>query len=394
MKRIIAFIVILVLMMSMLGSSAFADSVLTLDAGGGFMDWWDFQDAIKTLPDNSTVVLNNGTYRIILNPEDYPYNTPVNYPKNLTIKAGSNAYVSNFQSSVNVNVIGYVLSGLSIGSVELNGLVDGFTVDACVVGNFTANVGGNFNNITIKNSTLTASSGNAIALNDSSTNVNITNNNITTAPEIGIILNDDIYGNVNISGNNISGTGNRAIRLVNVYGTVNISNNSINNCAVAEVTDRGLFKVDLTGASGAVNFSGNTYAAKTWQPANVGANSGSATYLLSDNTVCTVSFNSNGGSAVSPVVVTKGGTIAALPSAIKDGYTLLGWFTAAEGGEAITAATVFNADTTVYAHWATVNDNPYGVPSTGSERDTALMIVLAAISGSVLLFSLRRKREA
>jgi len=38
--------------------------------------------------------------------------------------------------------------------------------------------------------------------------------------------------------------------------------------------------------------------------------------------------------------------------------------------------------------------NPYGVPSTGSERDTALMIVLAVISGSVLLFSLRRKREA
>lgn len=38
--------------------------------------------------------------------------------------------------------------------------------------------------------------------------------------------------------------------------------------------------------------------------------------------------------------------------------------------------------------------NPYGVPSTGSERDTALMIVLAVLSGSVLLFSLRRKKEA
>jgi len=285
------------------------------------------------------------------------------------------------------------LSGLSIGGVQLGGPVNGFTVDGCVGGSFIASGSDTLNNITIKNSILTVSDGNAIDINAPNSNVNITNNNIN-ASQIGIMLNNDIDGNVNISGNNISATNNRAIRLGNVNGTVNISNNSINNCAFADVPGEGLFKVTQTGSSGAVNFSGNTYAAKTWQPANVGANSGSVTYLLSDNTVCTVYFNSNGGSVVSPVVVTKGGTIAALPSAIKDGYTLLGWFTAAEGGEAITAATVFNADTTVYAHWATVNDNPYGVPSTGSERDTALMISLAVISGSVLLFSLRRKREA
>lgn len=39
-------------------------------------------------------------------------------------------------------------------------------------------------------------------------------------------------------------------------------------------------------------------------------------------------------------------------------------------------------------------NNPYGVPSTGSHRDTGLMITLALLSGAVLLFSLRRKREA
>lgn len=389
MKRIISFIVILVLMMSFVGTYVFAAEPVTKNLSGD-MTYPYFLDAIHGLPDNSTVVLNDGTYQIILG-GDHTDGRPMVYPKNLTIKAGSGAYVSTFQA--NGVASGYVLSGLSIGGVQLGGPVNGFTVDGCVGGSFTAS-GSDINNITIKNSTLTASNGNAIAINGSSTNVNITNNNIT-ASAIGIILNNDINGNVNISGNNISGTGDRAIRLVNVYGTVNISNNSINNCAVADVPGEGLFKVTQTGAGGAVNFSGNTYAAKTWQPANVGANSsGGATYLLSDNTVCTVSFNSNGGSAVTPVVVTKGGTIAALPSAIKDGYTLLGWFTAAEGGEAITAATVFNADTTVYAHWATVNDNPYGVPSTGSERDTALMIVLAALSGSVLLYSLRRKREA
>lgn len=47
----------------------------------------------------------------------------------------------------------------------------------------------------------------------------------------------------------------------------------------------------------------------------------------------------------------KDGKLAELPTAARDGYTFEGWFTAAEGGEAVTADTVFDKDTTVFAHW-------------------------------------------
>ena len=43
--------------------------------------------------------------------------------------------------------------------------------------------------------------------------------------------------------------------------------------------------------------------------------------------------------------------MAELPGAARDGYTFEGWFTAAEGGDAVTADTVFDKDTTVFAHW-------------------------------------------
>lgn len=47
----------------------------------------------------------------------------------------------------------------------------------------------------------------------------------------------------------------------------------------------------------------------------------------------------------------KDGKLAELPDAVRDGYTFEGWFTAAEGGVAVTADTVFDKDTTVFAHW-------------------------------------------
>ena len=40
-----------------------------------------------------------------------------------------------------------------------------------------------------------------------------------------------------------------------------------------------------------------------------------------------------------------------MPTARRDGYTLLGWFTEAEGGDRVTLDNVYTKDTTVYAHW-------------------------------------------
>lgn len=65
----------------------------------------------------------------------------------------------------------------------------------------------------------------------------------------------------------------------------------------------------------------------------------------------TVTFNVGGGSSVSPVSIRVGQPIGELPTPTRDGYKFLGWFTAAEGGVAITPETVVTADMMIYARW-------------------------------------------
>ena len=65
-----------------------------------------------------------------------------------------------------------------------------------------------------------------------------------------------------------------------------------------------------------------------------------------------VTFDAGEGKADAETARTdKDGKLAELPDAARNGYTFEGWFTAAEGGEAVTADTVFDKDTTVFAHW-------------------------------------------
>lgn len=65
-----------------------------------------------------------------------------------------------------------------------------------------------------------------------------------------------------------------------------------------------------------------------------------------------VTFDAGEGKADAETARTdKDGKLAELPAAVRDGYLFEGWFTAAEGGDAVTADTVFDKDTTVYAHW-------------------------------------------
>ena len=69
----------------------------------------------------------------------------------------------------------------------------------------------------------------------------------------------------------------------------------------------------------------------------------------------TVTFDANGGAingeATAEKVVREGSTIGSLSSPIKDGYDFIGWYTAAEGGEEVTAEAVVTGDMTLYAHW-------------------------------------------
>ena len=65
-----------------------------------------------------------------------------------------------------------------------------------------------------------------------------------------------------------------------------------------------------------------------------------------------ISFNANGGTASETVYQREpDAELGTLPTAELEGYTLAGWFTAAEGGSKITAATTATANVTYYAHW-------------------------------------------
>ena len=68
-----------------------------------------------------------------------------------------------------------------------------------------------------------------------------------------------------------------------------------------------------------------------------------------------VTFDANGGTcATTSATVNNDGKLASLPDATRTGYAFTGWFTAASGGDQITANTVFLANTTIHAHW-TIN---------------------------------------
>ena len=75
----------------------------------------------------------------------------------------------------------------------------------------------------------------------------------------------------------------------------------------------------------------------------------------------TVSFNANGGSAVtSTLTVTYDGTYGNLPTSTRTGYTFNGWYTAATNGNKVVSSTkvTITANQTLYAHWTVVC--PYG----------------------------------
>jgi uncharacterized repeat protein (TIGR02543 family) len=66
----------------------------------------------------------------------------------------------------------------------------------------------------------------------------------------------------------------------------------------------------------------------------------------------TVTFDANGGTcATTSRVVKKGAAVGTLPTATRDGWKFLGWYTAKSGGSRVAATTKVNANRTFYAHW-------------------------------------------
>lgn len=66
-----------------------------------------------------------------------------------------------------------------------------------------------------------------------------------------------------------------------------------------------------------------------------------------------VSFDANGGTvSKKSVSFQAGGKIGTLPKPTRKGFVFAGWFTAKSGGAAVTAATKFSKNATIYARWA------------------------------------------
>jgi uncharacterized repeat protein (TIGR02543 family) len=78
-----------------------------------------------------------------------------------------------------------------------------------------------------------------------------------------------------------------------------------------------------------------------------------------DPVTFTVTFNSNGGSAVAEAIVEEGGLVTAPAVPTKDGYTFEGWFKEAELTNLwVFASDVVTADMTLYAKWDEVVIDP------------------------------------
>ncbi|EFA22930.1 repeat protein [Bifidobacterium gallicum DSM 20093 = LMG 11596] len=88
----------------------------------------------------------------------------------------------------------------------------------------------------------------------------------------------------------------------------------------------------------------------------------------------TVTFNSNGGSAVASQTVTHGNKASAPANPTRTGYTFQGWYTAASGGTKFDFNTAITANRTLYAQWKintyTVTFNANGGKFLPNKADT------------------------
>lgn len=103
----------------------------------------------------------------------------------------------------------------------------------------------------------------------------------------------------------------------------------------------------FTAASGGTQVSANTKM----------GNANTTLYAHWNKKYYTLSFDSNGGSAVGSRSVGYGDAYGTLPTPTRQGYFFEGWYTSASGGTRVWEPTTMGAgNVTVYAHWGPVGD--------------------------------------
>ena len=93
----------------------------------------------------------------------------------------------------------------------------------------------------------------------------------------------------------------------------------------------------------------------------------------------TVSFNANGGTVgTSSKSVTYDAAYGTLPTPTRDGFTFMGWYTAASGGNLVTASTIMTtaSNHTLYAHWT---ESSYIIAFNGNGSTSGTMSNMAMV---------------
>ena len=93
----------------------------------------------------------------------------------------------------------------------------------------------------------------------------------------------------------------------------------------------------------------------------------------------TVSFNANGGTVgTGSKSVTYDAAYGTLPTPTHDGFTFTGWYTAASGGNLVTASTIMTtaSNHTLYAHWT---ESPYIIAFNGNGSTSGTMSNMAMV---------------
>ena len=121
---------------------------------------------------------------------------------------------------------------------------------------------------------------------------------------------------------------------------------------------------------------------ETSNPYQTSDESGNKTYTYYAKFVpnnYTVSFNANGGIVgTSSKSVTYDAAYGTLPTPTRDGFTFTGWYTAASGGNQVTASTIMTTagNHTLYAHWT---ENSYYITFNGNGNTSGTMSNMAMV---------------
>ncbi|THF83238.1 discoidin domain-containing protein [Cohnella fermenti] len=82
-----------------------------------------------------------------------------------------------------------------------------------------------------------------------------------------------------------------------------------------------------------------------------------------------VSFDANGGTASSGMLVVIGSAVGSLPMPTREGYVFEGWFTS--GGEPVSASTIITSNMTLVAHWSLIEEENEETPVTPEKLDNS-----------------------